>query len=142
MNKELQRENKPLGPRNRIQGKDRKMFKEIVQELTGEDIELTCKQRTPLRFRHFIVRTVCAAKGQKGEDIRNTWMNIYQGDGRWGVRDVRLKSKINNWPRKDSNGCFQKRDRNSWVASSILKSLAAEAKSKEKKNYVSLMKTD
>jgi hypothetical protein len=141
-NKELQRENKPLGPRNRVQGKDRTKFKESVQEITGEDIELTLKQRTPLRFRHFIVRTVCAAKGQKGEELRNTWINIYQGDERRGVRDVRLKSKANNWPRKDSNACFQKRDRNSWIASSILKSLMAEAKSKEKKNYAKLMKTE
>ena len=141
-NTELQRENRPLGPRNRIQGLERKKLKQLIEEITEENIEITLKQRTPLKFRNFIVRTMCAARGQKGEDLRNIWTQIYRGDEKWGVRDVRLRAKANNWPRKDSNACFQKKDRNSWIASSILKSLQAEAKLKEKKNYIKQMKTE
>ena len=56
MRKELQRERKPLGPRNRIQGLERSRFKKIIEEISGENIESTLKTRTPLKFRHFIVR--------------------------------------------------------------------------------------
>ena len=85
-----------------------------------------------MKFRHFIVRTVCATKEVLGEEIRNIWVKIYRGDDRWGVRDMRFRAKANNWPKKDSNACFQKKDRNSWIASCILKSLKAEAKLNEK----------
>ena len=132
--KELQRERKPLGPRNRIQGIERNKIKKIIEEITGENIENTLKERTPMKFRNYIVRTVCATKGVSGEEIRNIWVKIYRGDERWGVRDVRFRAKANNWPKKDSNACFQKKDRNSWIASCILKSLQAEAKLNEKKN--------
>ena len=137
--KKLQRETRPLGPRNRIQGVDRNRFKTVFEELTGENIDKTVKLRSPLKFRHFIVRTVCAAGGVMGEELRNIWRSIYKGDEKWGVRDVRFKAKANNWPKKDSNACFQRKDRNSWIASSILKSLQAESRINEKRGYIDAM---
>lgn len=50
-NKELQRENRPLGPRHRVLGVDRNKFKELVEDITGENIEGTLKQRKPLKLR-------------------------------------------------------------------------------------------
>ena len=49
-------------------------------------------------------------------------MKVYKGDLKWGVRDVRLRAKEKNW------GKNQPRDRNSWIATSIKKALAAERK--------------
>ena len=138
-NRKLQMENKLLGPTQRVLGVDRKYFKEIVEEITGENIEITLKERKPLSWRNFIVRIVCSTTGEKGEDLRNTWVKIYRGDLQWGVRDVRFRAKEKGWPRMDSNSYMQKKDRNSWIASSILRSLKSELKVKEKKNYVKLM---
>ena len=127
--KQLQMESKPLGPRHRILG---------CEEITGDKVEDTLKQR-PLQWRNLMVRTVCATTGKKGEDLRNLWLKIYKGDLRWGVRDARLRAKEKNWPRKDSNAYLQNHDRNSWIASSIRKSLQTELKANEKKNYIKLM---
>ena len=135
-NKELQRENRPLGPRHRVLGVDRNKFKEFVEDITGENIEGTLKQRKPLKWRNFIVRTVCESTGEGGNKLRDIWVKIYKGDLQWGVRDMRLRAKENNWPRKDSNAYLQKKDRNSWISSSILKSLQTDSKVKEKNNYV------
>ena len=123
----------------RVLGANWKYFKEIVEEITGENIEITLKDRKPLIWRNFIVRIVCSTTGEKGEDLRNTWVKIYRGDLQWGVRDVRFRAKEKGWPRMDSNSYMQKKDRNSWIASSILRSLKSELKVKEKKNYVKLM---
>ena len=77
-------------------------------------------------------------KGGKGEEIRDIWTKVYQGDLRHGVRDARLKAKEKNWPRVDSTAYLQQQDRNSWIASSLLKSFQTEAKGKEKKTYIKL----
>ena len=61
------------------------------------------------------------------------------GQSLWGVRDARVGAKEKNWPRRDSNACLQKRDRNSWISSSIFKSLQREEQEKEKKNDLKLM---
>ena len=135
-NKEVQRENRPLGPRHRVLGVDRNKFKEIIEDITSENIENTLKQRKPLKWRNFIVRTVSASTGERGNQLRDLWLKIYRGDLQWGVRDMRFRAKETNWPRRDSNAYLQKKDRNSWIASSILKSLQTDAKVKEKNNYV------
>jgi hypothetical protein len=135
-NKNLQRENKPLGPRHRVLGADRKTFRELVEDITGENIENTMKQRKLINWRNFIVRTLCESNGERGNQLRDIWVKIYKGDLQWGVRDVRLRAKENNWPRRDSNAYMQMKDRNSWIASSILKSLQTDAKTKEKKTNV------
>ena len=97
------------------------------------------KQRKPLKWRNFIVRTVCEATGDRGQRLRDIWVKIYRGDLQWGVRDIRLRAKENNWPRRDSNAYMQKKDRNSWIASSLLKSLQTDSKVKEKNKYIKLM---
>ena len=138
-NKELLRVNRPLGPRHRVLGVDRNKFKELVEDVTGENIEGTMKLRKPLKWRNFIVRTVCDATGDRGQNLRDIWVKIYKGDLQWGVRDMRLRAREKNWPRRDSNAYMQKKDRNSWIASSLLKSLQTDFKVKEKSKYVKLM---
>ena len=86
------------------------------------------------------MRTVCEFTGDKGIQLRDIWAKIYKGDLQWGVRDVRLTAKEKNWPRGDSKAYMQMKDRNSWIAASILKSLQTEAKAKEKKKYIKLCK--
>ena len=137
--KELQRENKPLGPRHRVLGVDRNKLKELVEVITGENIE-AMKQRKPLKWRNFIVRTVCESTGDRGNQLRDIWVKVYKGDLQWGVRDERFRAKEKNWPRKDSNAYMQLKDRNSWIASSILKSLQTDSKVKEKQKYIKLCK--
>jgi hypothetical protein len=134
--KQLQQEYKPLGPRHRILGVDRNRFKNLVQEISGENIEDNLKLRKPLQWRKCFVRTVCSSEGSEGEEIRRLWIKVYQGDLRFGVRDARLKAKEKNWPRGDSSACSRSQDRNSWIAGSFLKSLQTEAKTIEKKAYI------
>ena len=131
--------NKPLGIRHRIQGNDRQDFKEMIEDITGLCLEDTLKQK-PMQWRNFIVRTVFSAKERKGEDLRNLWVKVYKGDLKWGVRDARQKAKEKNWPRKDSNTYLQNRDRNSWIASSLMGALQAEAKATVKKTYIKNIK--
>ena len=137
--KELQRENKPLGPRHRVLGIDRNKLKELVEEIKGENIEVM-KQLKPLKWRNFIVRTVCETIGDQGNQLRDIWVKVYKGDLQWGVRDERFRAKEKNWPRRDSNAYMQLKDRNSWIASSILKSLQTDSKVKEKQKYLKLCK--
>ena len=137
--KKLQLENKPLGPRHRIIGADRNRFKDIIEEITEDSIENMVKDMKPLKWRNCIVRKVCTAGGQEGNELRKLWVKIYKGDLRWGVRDARMKAKEKGWPRKDSNSYLQNQDRNSWIASSIRKSFLTEMKITEKKNFIKLL---
>ena len=77
--KELQRENKPLGPRHRVLGVDRNKLKELVEVITRENIE-AMKQRKPLKWRNFIVRTVCESTEDRGDQLRDIWVKVYKGD--------------------------------------------------------------
>ena len=131
--KQKKQKNKPLGPKHRILGNDRQKFREFIEDLTGERLEDTLKLK-PLPWRNFILRTICSAEDKTGEDVRNLWVKVYKGDLRWGVRDVRLRAQSENWPRKDSNAYLQNNDRNSWIASSLRKSLQVEAKYEVKRN--------
>ena len=58
------------------------------------------------------IRTVCSTKGKKGEDLRNTWVEIYIVDLQWGVRDVRFIANEQGWPRMESNSYMQRKDKN------------------------------
>ena len=140
--KQLKLGKRPLGPRQRILGCDRNQFKEIIERIEDENIENLLKQMKVLKWRNHIVKLVCTAEDKDGEDIRNLWVKVYKGDLRWGVRDARLKSKEKNWPRKESNAYVQSNDRNSWIASSLRKSLQSEVKTNEKKTYMKLIKKD
>ena len=111
-----------------------------MEEITGEITEDTLKEWKPTKWRNNIVRTVCESDGERGENLRNLWVKIYKGDLKWGVRDERLRAKEKGWPRKAGNAYLQNQDRNSWIASSLRKSLQTEVKVNEKKNYLNLMK--
>ena len=134
--KQLKQKQKPLGAKHRILEEDRIKFKDLIEELTGEKIEDNLKKRKPLKWRNFFVRAVCSAEGKSGEDIRNLWCKVYKGDLKWGVRDVRLRAQVENWPRRDTNAYLQTQDRNSWISYSILKSLQTHARLREKKNLI------
>ena len=87
----------------------------------------------PLQWRRFIVRLVCTTEGQKGIELRNLWVKLYTGDLKWGVRDARMRSK------EKSFGKIQLPDRNSWISTSIRKSLTAERKRNNRKSSVNLV---
>ena len=86
----------------------------MEREIEVEEFLDTMK---PLQWRQFIVKIVCTAKD---DEIRSLWKQMYQGDLKWGVRDVRMKAKEKNWPSKLE---IKRRDRNSWIAGSIRKFL-------------------
>ena len=86
------------------------------------------------------MRTLCTASGENGDHLRNLWSKVYKGDLKYGVRDVRFQAKEKCWPRKDGNAFLQKRDRNSWIAGTILKSFQAEIKMRATHAYIKLMK--
>ena len=133
-------ENKPLGPKQRVLGADRVELRAIIEEITGEAIEVIVKRSKPFTWRQFIVRTLCTASGENGDHLRNLWSKVYKGDLKYGVRDVRFQAKEKCWPRKDGNAFLQKRDRNSWIAGTILKSFQAEIKMRATHAYIKLMK--
>ena len=112
----LRLENKPLGPKHRILGKNRSRFLELVNMEREIEVEGFLDTMKPLQWRQFIVKTVCTAKD---DEIRSLWKQMYQGDLKWGVRDVRMKAKEKNWPSKLET---KRRDRNSWIAGSVRKS--------------------
>ena len=107
---------------------DRKCFGDLIEQITGEKIGKNVKQRKPLEWRNFFVRTVCSANGEPGENIRSVWKKVYQGDLKWGVRNARWRSQAKNWPNRGTNS---NQDRNSWIASSLLKSFQSAARKLE-----------
>ena len=131
--KKTKLENKPLGPRHRVAESDRIRFKELVEEIQHKTIESLLDEIKPLQWRRFIVRLVCTTEGQKGIELRNLWVKLYTGDLKWGVRDARMRSK------EKSFGKIQLPDRNSWISTSIRKSLTAERKRNIRKSHVKLV---
>ena len=136
----IKMENKPLGPKQRVLGTDKAQLRAILENITGETIEMIVKRSKPTIWRQFIVRTLCSATGENGEDLINLWSKMYKGDLKYGVRDIRLRAKQKNWPRKDGNAFLQKHDRNTWIAGTILKAFQSEIKLRETKSYIELMK--
>ena len=131
--KKTKLENKPLGPTHRVVESDRIKFKELVEEIQHKSIERLLVEIKPLQWRSFIVRLVCTTKGEKGTELRNLWVKLYKGDLKWGVRDVRMRAK------EKSSGKIQLPDRNSWISTSIRKSLTAERKRNIRKSSVNLV---
>ena len=111
----LKSEHRPLGPKHRILFTQRKRFLELLKKV--ENVEINSLK--PLQWRQFVVRAVCTAKDEQGEELRKLWTEMYQGDLRWGIRDVRLRAQANNWP---MHQVTSRRDRNSWIAASIRQS--------------------
>ena len=136
---QLNQKQKALGAKHRILEEDRIKFRDLIEEVTGEKIENDLKKRKPLKWRNFFVRAVCSYEGKSGDQLRNLWCKVYKGDLKWGVRDVRLRAKAENWPRRDTNAYLQNHDRNSWISYSLLKSLQTSARLEEKRNYIKLV---
>ena len=124
-NKELKSKMKPLGPRHRILGGDRDEIKDLIEKVIGDTVENKMSKMKPLKWRRFMVRMVCTTEGLIGESLRRLWVRVYQGDLMWGVRDIRLRAKEKQWPRKDIS-VNQNQDRNSWVAMALRKSLSSK----------------
>ena len=77
----------------------------------------------PHQWRHITVRTVCTAEPECGTELRHLWKKMYEGDLKWGIRDVRWKAENKKWP---TNQVTTKRDRNSWISASIRQSFLSE----------------
>ena len=119
----LKSENRPLGPKHRIIKTQRKRFFELIQTVKKLDIETCLRELKPLAWRQFVVRVVCSAKDEHGRELKDLWKLMYQGDLKWGVRDARLKAETKNWP---MNQVTSRRDRNSWIASSLRQGYLSE----------------
>ena len=133
--KQIQKDNYPLSSKRSVLEVDRKFFGDLIKDMTGEDIKKNFKLRKPIEWRNFFVRNVCSSDGESGENIRLLWKKVYAGDYKWGVRDARWKAKENNWPRRGTNNV--NRDRNSWIAASLLKSFQAAVR-KEVENSLNV----
>ena len=116
-------ENRPLGPKHRIQRVDRERFKILIEQMQDQSMNTLLKDLKPLKWRNKIVRLVCSGKGEIGNELREVWKRIYKGDLRWGVRDARMKNKEKNCQKK-----YYGQDRNSWIAASLKKSLLTAKK--------------
>ena len=115
--KDLLSQNRPLGPRKRILTSDTKHFLQLLEEVTGEKAENYVVKMSHSAWRNYVVRLVCTAEGPLGDDLRNVWKNVYKGDLKWGVRDVRARAKADGWILKNNN--LKRRDRNSWISYSL-----------------------
>ena len=125
--------NKPLGPRQRILESDRIEFCDALEEVTGNSIDDLISNLKPLQWRDFLVRLICTSAGKNGETMRRLWEKMYQGDLRFGIRDVRREAKESNWPLRNQNP--GRRDRNSWIASGLRRSCLAAQKFSEPNKY-------
>ena len=126
----LKSDNRPLGPNHRVLATKRKEFMQLLQVVSDKQIDNCMREIKPLQWRQFCVRTVCTAKEMEGEKLRKLWAEMYQGDLRWGIRDVRQRAKENNWPMIQLT---RRRDRSSWIAACIRQSQLTEMKKQEKK---------
>ena len=126
---DLKIENKPLGPTHRIHYRNRRRFIELLMELNGFESDSVLVDMKPLLWRKLTIRTVCTDKDKQGQELRELWKEMYKGDLRWGVRDARFKAEEKNWPRKKETN---KKDRNSWIATSIRQSFMSEKKRSKK----------
>ena len=130
--KKLRQDRRPLGPRQTIHGSDKNKFKEILTQITGEDIIRNLNDRTSGEWRDFFVRNVCSSTGELGESIRLVWASMYRGDLRFGVRELRRKAEEKNWPDQDHRVYTRGKDRNSWIAGALLNTLHTEKKNEQK----------
>ena len=125
--KKLMDMNRPLGPRHRVLGVNRDKFRVLMMELCPEVIT-SIDTMKPLQWRNKVVRSVCTASGQSGDDLRNVWKDVYKGDLKHGVRDRRFAAKSEGWPSRLVQNVTWKRDRNSWISATLRKSLLSNDK--------------
>ena len=102
------------------------MYFQLIEKITCEKVEVTLLQKKPIDWRKYIVRNVCT-DDPIGEEIREIWVQIYQGDLKFGVRDARLKAIEKQVSRSNTHRI---QDRNSWIVKTLRNSLLAEMKVK------------
>ena len=120
VSKDNQAKRKRLSSKHRILGAQKVKFVEIVEEITSQKMIEHMKMK-PTQWRHYMVRLVCTAGGRRGDELRDLWEEMYQGDLKWGVRDARFKALENDCPKKSPY--IKKNDRNSWIARSLFQNL-------------------
>ena len=101
----------------------------LLMDVNGFERDSVLVEMKPLLWRDLAVRTVCTDMDKQGKELRELWKKMYKGDLRWGVRDARLKAEEKNWPRKKETN---KKDRNSWIATTIRQSFMSEKKRSKK----------
>ena len=125
----LKYENKPLGVRNSIMESDRQKFQKTLEDIIRPKLDDLISSLKPVQFRDYIVRVVCSSAGEKGDKLRQIWINFYKGDLEHGIRDLRNHAKDDGWPlRKQNPG---RKDRNSWIAHNLRKACQAAQKYKD-----------
>ena len=68
------------------------------------------------------MREVCS-NDSAGMDLRRLWVDIYRGDLRWGVRDVRRKFIASKSRKSGKNN-----DRNTWIAKCLYLAIKTEVR--------------
>ena len=119
--KRKQMDMKPLGLRQRITNTNKNKFRNLLEKITGEKVEVTLLQKKPAEWRKYIVRNVCI-DDPIGEEIRELWMEVYKGDLKFGVRDARLKAIEKQVSRSNT---FRSLNRNSWIVRTLRTSFLA-----------------
>ena len=82
----IKRNNRPLGPHQRILGSLRNEFLKVIEEDIDDSIATILKEYSPSQWRHFIIRKVCSMGEEMGSRAREMWLEMYKGDLVWGVR--------------------------------------------------------
>lgn len=126
--KEALKQLRPLGPNNRISLSDGDKFIDLIETITSKKIENIAQDYTALKWRSFVVRTVCTSVGHEGKLLQELWINMYRGDLKNGIRDARKQAQRKGWPRKDSRYFVMKNDRNTWIAGFIFKYIEQKVK--------------
>lgn len=92
---------RPLGNKNHLLAQDKKTFRKLMLDINPNSFHMIRKLK-PQAARKLIVRMVCTPESESGNLLRKLWVNVYKGDLRYGIRDLRLSSR----PRRFSRNCW------------------------------------
>ena len=106
--------------KQRIFPKHKSDFMKHLKDYLGFNVEENKTLVKSTKWRNLVVRAVCLAEGNCGENLRELWKCMYKGDLQNGIRDTRLKAKEGNWP---VNNITKRKDRNSWIAAYLKTSI-------------------
>ena len=124
----LLKETRKLGPKHRILTKQRHEFMEKISTVANVTFE-ELKKKNPLQWRNFLVRTICLATDDNSSKLKQLWCDMYAGDLKWGVRDVRMTAKKNHWP---ESSITSRNDRNSWISAYLRQGFLSELRNATK----------
>ena len=106
--------------KQRIFPKHKSDFMKHLKDYLGFNVEENKTLVKSTKWRNLVVRAVCLAEGNCGENLRELWKCMYKGDLQNGIRDTRLKTKEGNWP---VNNITKRKDRNSWITAYLKTSI-------------------